>query len=506
MSLSIKVSELNVLDTITSNDYIIVNDFETLTTKRSTFNSFSIWANEHIVPTHSLFSESSSLTNTASFSLTSSRSLTGDFCNTASFAISSLTSSFVKLKPGTPATTVNLEGTASWANRALVANSVSTNSIGRGNPNRMAKWITGNYIKTGSIYDDNIQMTFGVNADSHQRGIGYLQNAKYVFLGGDVGITSSAVNGKQSYSLYFDSFGGERGYSFAQLQLSCSDASGGGEFTITTGDDGIEPIVFKINLWDQGVITKEYCRFIPYYNDLHYSRYNFSGSMFVSKDVVLLDTGYGKGRLYGTASNAISSSNAITASYALSLLNAPTTNVPVGAIIDFAGDDLTPLGTEAAKWRICDGSTLPIAGYPLLYSILGNKWRMNDGTNFYLPNLCRRTTVGSGGSSVANSSLVGTTVGSTNGLSTETHTLTSTEGPIHTHNSITLNMGTNRGFLVYPNSGTANTYNVGNAGAGDISAQKESEISIIASNSTGGSSHNNMQPSAVVMKIIRVIP
>ncbi len=39
----------------------------------------------------------------------------------------------------------------------------------------------------------------------------------------------------------------------------------------------------------------------------------------------------------------------------------------------------------------CDGRTLDIAQYPALYSLIGNKYRGNETTNFMLPNLKAET-------------------------------------------------------------------------------------------------------------------
>ncbi len=51
----------------------------------------------------------------------------------------------------------------------------------------------------------------------------------------------------------------------------------------------------------------------------------------------------------------------------------------IGQIILFAGN-FAPAG-----WRLCDGSTLPIAANPALYSIIGTTYGGDGKTNFALP-------------------------------------------------------------------------------------------------------------------------
>lgn len=153
------------------------------------------------------------------------------------------------------------------------------------------------------------------------------------------------------------------------------------------------------------------------------------------------------------------------------------TGIPVGTILDYAGA-LAPAG-----FLVCDGSAVSRTTYSALFAAIGTTWGAGDGsTTFNLPDFRRRVAVGSGGTGTAT---LGNAVGNTGGE--EYHLLTAAESglPAHTHTYA-------RGGIP-PNVGNGWT----SSGANGIDN----------TGSTGGTSasqpHNNMQPSAVVLKIIK---
>lgn len=77
-----------------------------------------------------------------------------------------------------------------------------------------------------------------------------------------------------------------------------------------------------------------------------------------------------------------------------------TFGVPVGTIIDFAGQE----GKEPPNYLPCDGRELPILEYFELHQALGNTWGSPSLTSFNIPNLNKRTTIGRGSLSGTGSS------------------------------------------------------------------------------------------------------
>lgn len=149
--------------------------------------------------------------------------------------------------------------------------------------------------------------------------------------------------------------------------------------------------------------------------------------------------------------------------------------VPPGTIIDFAGT-AAPTG-----YLSCNGSNQSRATYAALFAAIGTTWGAGDGlTTFTLPDFRRRVAVGSGGSGTGT---LGNAVGNTGGA--ETHTLTTAEMPAHTHDRVWGNI------YGYPTGTPAGGYGIDQASG-------------LQTGSAGsGGAHNNMQPSAVVLKIIK---
>lgn len=143
-------------------------------------------------------------------------------------------------------------------------------------------------------------------------------------------------------------------------------------------------------------------------------------------------------------------------------------NLPAGMVMDYAG------ATVPAGWLDCDGASVLRATYSALYAAIGSTWGSVDGTHFTLPDFRGRTRIGKGTGTGLTARALAVVGGE------ETHQLTATEMPSHTHNAIVLTGG----GIWRANSGT------GTMGDG-------------ASTSAGsGGVHNNMQPFGTVITII----
>lgn len=155
---------------------------------------------------------------------------------------------------------------------------------------------------------------------------------------------------------------------------------------------------------------------------------------------------------------------------------------PVGSVIDYAGT------TEPSGWLFCYGQAINRTTYAALFAILSTTYGVGDGsTTFNLPDLRGRVVAGQddmGGSSAnrMTSPLNGDTLGAAGG--SESHTLTIAEVPAHVHT---------------PAEG--GSY-FGNGTTGSLSAGSGVGGLITHPSSGGGGSHNNVQPTLILNKII----
>jgi len=171
---------------------------------------------------------------------------------------------------------------------------------------------------------------------------------------------------------------------------------------------------------------------------------------------------------------------------------------PTGGITDFAGT-VAPSG-----WLLCDGSSYATATYPALFTAIGYTWG-GSGSSFNVPNLSRSTTIGAGGTGTA---IIGNAVGNVGGE--ETHTLISPEIPATGVTVSVTNPPHSHGEQAYENLAGGSNFHV-QGGYGNIptlhhvDTTDAATTSITASGtvSGGGGAHNNIQPSAVVLKIIK---
>jgi microcystin-dependent protein len=170
--------------------------------------------------------------------------------------------------------------------------------------------------------------------------------------------------------------------------------------------------------------------------------------------------------------------------------------MPSGTVLDFAGA-VAPVG-----FLLCDGSAVSRSTYSDLFAAIGTVWGVGDGaTTFNLPNLNGRTTIGSGTYTDLVDGSVSRSFAQTIGAAS--HILTTPQIPSHTHIQDAHSHVTTLVARVGDNSGGAAVW-----GGGDttvLGATSNPTNSVVATNQStgGGLSHNNMQPSVVVLKMIK---
>lgn len=143
----------------------------------------------------------------------------------------------------------------------------------------------------------------------------------------------------------------------------------------------------------------------------------------------------------------------------------------------------TAAAAAPAGWLVCDGSAVSRTAYSSLFGAIGTTYGAGDGvTTFNLPDLRGRAVVGAGqGAGLSNRALTGKG-------GEETHVLTTTEMPGHSHNPSAgqfVAFGATGSNLASPGGGTS-------MGGSAVSS------------SGGGGAHNNMQPWIALTPIIKV--
>lgn len=173
-------------------------------------------------------------------------------------------------------------------------------------------------------------------------------------------------------------------------------------------------------------------------------------------------------------------------------------------------------GSVPTGYLLEDGSPHLISQYVVLFAALGgvsSPFGSPDGfsTQFYLPDSRRKVHVGSGGTGTGT---LGSTVGSTGGE--EVHQLTTAELASHGHSGTTNTENQahahNTNQTVNANTaaigGGANTILLANnIGQGTYTTSNETAAhnhNFSTSSSGSDSAHNNIQPSLVVTKMIKV--
>ena len=179
--------------------------------------------------------------------------------------------------------------------------------------------------------------------------------------------------------------------------------------------------------------------------------------------------------------------------------------MPPGTMLEYGGVSAPP------GYLLCNGAAVSRTTYARLFATIGTRFGAgNRSTTFNLPDYRRRVAVGAGGTGTAE---LGSSVGNRGG--DETHTLSTSEMPSHTHSGISHNHSGGSGLGSVAVSDSTNSQTGSTGGFTTATQGNQSSRSFgVSVGSTGfrtasvgdagsGSAHNNMQPSLVVTKIIK---
>lgn len=165
--------------------------------------------------------------------------------------------------------------------------------------------------------------------------------------------------------------------------------------------------------------------------------------------------------------------------------------VPSGTMSAFAG------GTVPAGWIICDGRALSTVTFPSLFTAIGYAFG-GSGSTFRVPDMRGRTPFGmddyggalsAAGAANRVTSIAADVLGGVTGE--ETHVLTETEIPSHTHSF------TDRYFA----SGTGGALT--GVTSPSTACNTFATTSATTASAGSGSAHNNMQPSMAMLYVIK---
>jgi microcystin-dependent protein len=182
--------------------------------------------------------------------------------------------------------------------------------------------------------------------------------------------------------------------------------------------------------------------------------------------------------------------------------------VPIGGMLDFVGST-----TPNSSFVFPTGQAISRTTYATLFSLTSTTYGSGDGsTTFNVIDMTGRVGAMKEASATRlTSSFFGgnsTTLGATGGL--ESNTLTTAQLASHSHANTLNDLGhTHSG--IYVSSGFAASAGVTGAGApnygtpGTSGSNNSTPMSITNANAGSGSAHNNVQPTIIVNKILRVL-
>lgn len=191
--------------------------------------------------------------------------------------------------------------------------------------------------------------------------------------------------------------------------------------------------------------------------------------------------------------------------------------IPVGGIIDYGGSS-----APNSNFALAQGQAISRATYATLFGIFGTAYGAGDGSStFNIPDLVGRVTaMRDAGSARLSSTYFGgnpANLGAVGGL--ESHTLAAAQIPsiTSTASSVSLSASVTSANWVASSSTDSTPINVGGTGSGIAASLAGGSVSKIGSsgsatgtvsstsNNTSGSAHNNVQPTMILNKIVRIL-